>query len=916
MEDFMEFPTDGPTHQNTVRDTSVASSIGTDTILARLLADVVGVERVSVDSNFFDDLGADSMVMARFCARVRKRDDLPPVSMPDVYQNPTVRTLAEALAPPATSRVEEQFAEVLADVVGVEQVSVDSHFFDDLGADSMVMARFCARVRKRDDLPPVSMPDIYQHSTAKNLAAALAPAQTDSAVRAGPAPPQVAEAPAPASSWQYALCGSLQFLYLVSASCILALAADAGFDWISAAGADLAAIYLRSALFGAAAFLGLCTLPVLLKWVLIGRWRPKQIRIWSLDYFRFWLVATVVRTNPLVLFVGSPLYPLYLRALGASIGRNVAIFSRHVPVCTDLLSVGDGSVIRKDAFFNCYRADAGVIQTGRVTLGEDVVVGEATVLDIATSLGDGAQLGHSSSLHAGQVVPAGERWHGSPAQHTGVDRYLVEATGCSTLRKVVYTLLQLLTTLLVVAPLMVGGVVILLVEVPYLAALLGSEPLAFTSWTFYQNALVASSVLFFGGVVVGLLLVVSVPRLLNLTIEPGKVYPLYGFHYWCHRVIGRMTNIRFFTYLFGDSSYIINFLGRLGYHLKPVRQTGSNFGLDVKHENPYLSSVGSGTMVADGLSLMNADYSSTSFRLSRVSVGASNFLGNYIAYPTQGRTGDNCLLATKVMVPIDGDIRTGVGLLGSPSFEIPRSVERDSRLDHLSHGAEFRRRLAAKNKHNAVTIALFLLTRWSYVLGITLLALSSVELYHLFGAWAIGAGIATALPFSLFYFTLIERAATMFRALQPQCCSIYEPYFWWHERYWKLSTQPRLVTGTPFRNLALRLLGVQIGRRIFDDGCIIMEKTMVALGDECALNAGSIIQCHSQEDGAFKSDRITIGARCTLGTGALVHYGVTMGDGATLSPDAFLMKGEEVPQHARWAGNPARECRDKIPQPA
>ena len=30
------------------------------------------VERVSVDSNFFDDLGADSMVMARFCARVEE----------------------------------------------------------------------------------------------------------------------------------------------------------------------------------------------------------------------------------------------------------------------------------------------------------------------------------------------------------------------------------------------------------------------------------------------------------------------------------------------------------------------------------------------------------------------------------------------------------------------------------------------------------------------------------------------------------------------------------------------------------------------------------------------------------------------------------------------------------------------------
>jgi hypothetical protein len=30
-----------------------------------------------------------------------------------------------------------------------------------------------------------------------------------------------------------------------------------------------------------------------------------------------------------------------------------------------------------------------------------------------------------------------------------------------------------------------------------------------------------------------------------------------------------------------------------------------------------------------------------------------------------------------------------------------------------------------------------------------------------------------------------------------------------------------------------------------------------------------------------------------------------MGDGAGLAPDSFLMKGEEVPPQARWAGNPA-----------
>jgi hypothetical protein len=32
-----------------------------------------------------------------------------------------------------------------------------------------------------------------------------------------------------------------------------------------------------------------------------------------------------------------------------------------------------------------------------------------------------------------------------------------------------------------------------------------------------------------------------------------------------------------------------------------------------------------------------------------------------------------------------------------------------------------------------------------------------------------------------------------------------------------------------------------------------------------------------------------------------------MGEGSALDPDSFLMKGEEVPENARWGGNPARE---------
>jgi hypothetical protein len=32
---------------------------------------------------------------------------------------------------------------------------------------------------------------------------------------------------------------------------------------------------------------------------------------------------------------------------------------------------------------------------------------------------------------------------------------------------------------------------------------------------------------------------------------------------------------------------------------------------------------------------------------------------------------------------------------------------------------------------------------------------------------------------------------------------VYDPYFWWHERYWKLMAP---------------LAGIRVGRRLFDDG--------------------------------------------------------------------------------------------------
>src|SRR5207248_6460202 len=127
-----------------------------------------------------------------------------------------------------------------------------------------------------------------------------------------------------------------------------------------------------------------------------------------------------------------------LRALGAKVGPSTVILSGQIPVCTDLLTIGAGTVIRRESSFHCYRAQAGRIEIGPVTLGRDVFVGEMAVLDINTSMGDGAQLGHSSALLHSQAVPCGERWHGSPAQRTEVNYLRVPPARCGRLRRVRY----------------------------------------------------------------------------------------------------------------------------------------------------------------------------------------------------------------------------------------------------------------------------------------------------------------------------------------------------------------------------------------------------------------------------------------------------------------------------------------------
>ena len=128
---------------------------------------------------------------------------------------------------------------------------------------------------------------------------------------------------------------------------------------------------------------------------------------------------------------------------GCRIGRNVVINCRSAPVCTDMVTIGDNTILRKDSIVLGYRAQSNFIQIGPVEIGSNAFVGEASVLDIDTAMGDNTQLGHASSLQSGQRVPDGKRYHGSPAVETTSDYCPIESMESGRLRTVFYSSIEL-----------------------------------------------------------------------------------------------------------------------------------------------------------------------------------------------------------------------------------------------------------------------------------------------------------------------------------------------------------------------------------------------------------------------------------------------------------------------------------------
>ena len=803
---------------------------------------------------------------------------------------PTMSRVSDNRSKFLPSTEDERFlAAALADVLKTEEVYVEDNFFDDLGANSLLLAHFCSRVRTRKEWATTSMRDIYANPSIAQLVQHFSSTSTDEPIA------EEIVLQHRASSLAYWTTGAAQLAFYGVYTYVGLWLFNYGLMWLYEKLDEPLALYIRCVILSGAVFFAMTGFAVAAKWILVGRWKEEIFPIWSWRYYRFWVVKTLIRSAPVVLFRGSPLYSLYLKLLGAKLGSSTAIESKSVPVCTDLISIGENTILRKETLIPGFRAEAGYIHTGRITIGRDAFVGVGSALDIDTKMGDGAQLGHGSSLQRGQVIPDGEHWHGSPAVKSNADYSKVRGVTLSRGRRIIYEAVQLIFLFTVITPLP------LIIQ---------------TYWENvgdgYQETIglvaIGALVVEIGGLALALLLATGVPRLFRRFLEPGKTYSLYGVHYFMQSVTETVSNSRLMNLLFGDSSAIVHYIRAVGWNLNTVVQTGSNFGTNTQHDNPFMCDLGSRTMVSDGLYMINVHKSASSFSLAETRIGDDNYFGNNIYYPPDGKTGKNVLLGTKVMVPIEGPMRENIGLLGSPPFEIPRMVKRDLDLIQGVSDEDRRARLPRKNRYNFWTGVLFLGAQFLALFLALAIWDRALNYYTEWGGTGLFIATVIVTTFEIIMYILIERASLGFGKLKPMTTTIYEERFWRHERHWKLSDSPimYLFAGTPFRPLILRAVGVKVGKRVYDGGANLTERSLVEIGDDATLNEGCVIQAHSLEEGAFKSDFIRIGKGCTLGPAAFVHYGVVMGEGSIADTDSFVMKGEALEPNTIWRGNPAK----------
>ncbi|MEN6587799.1 MAG: Pls/PosA family non-ribosomal peptide synthetase [Sulfuricella sp.] len=779
-------------------------------------------------------------------------------------------------------------------------------FFNDLGGHSLLAARLISLLRADSRFAGVAVHDIYCERSLGAIASVLA--QKEMPSTDGTAAPEIVTTP----RLRRVLCALAQAATLPPLVCLKMA------QWLSPfftyhyftgdEGDSMTRAILAALLVYLLANIGSFLFVIAAKWLVLGRVKAGRYPLWGMTYYRWWLADRISEVPPRHLLSGSSLNALYLRALGAKIGKDVIIGALTIRA-PELVSVGDGGSIGASVNFEHAHVERGELVLGPISIGNEAAVDSYAVLEGYTAIGDYAQLGGLSSLASGQRIPAAQVWEGSPSHFARVvdlaSRPPREAVsrGRAAWEGLFYFLGANLVAVVFFLPVFPSFILIDWLDVRWLKQVYAHlSPLA-AFFTFLLLSIPASAVLVLATVLAsaGFRWLV-LPRLkagswsvhsavyfskwLGNQIQEASLFVLHGLYAtvyapWWYRLLGARV---------GRGTEISTALGVV----------------------PDMLTIGTDSFVADGVMLGDERIEGGWMTLRATVIGDRSFLGNGAFVPDGSVVPDDVLIGVQSKVPENARMHSGDTWVGNPPIILPAREQfagfdpaltfRPSVLRRLSRGFVEGLRIVMPM---AVVIAVGYLTV-DLVMPLaeagrvadTLLALA-------FAGFLYGVGS--------FLFVVLVKWVVIGR-YHPRAAPMWTPFVWASEAVTNLYESiavPNFVEflrGTPMLPPCMRLLGCKTGKGIYMDTTDVTEFDCVSIGDYAALNGWCGPQTHLFEDRIMKIGAVNIGRGVTVGPRAVILYGARVGDGASLGPLTLVLKGEDIPAGTRWIGSPAEPC--------
>jgi non-ribosomal peptide synthetase-like protein len=153
------------------------------------------------------------------------------------------------------------------------------------------------------------------------------------------------------------------------------------------------------------------------KWLLVGRHRAGEHPLWSSFVWRNELADTFVEVVAAPWFAraatGTPVLNLWLRTMGARVGRGVWCETYWLPEA-DLVELQDGVTVNRGCVVQTHLFHDRRLSMARVTLRAGSTLGSNGVILPAAVIGKHATVGPVSLVMRGESVPDGTRWIGNP----------------------------------------------------------------------------------------------------------------------------------------------------------------------------------------------------------------------------------------------------------------------------------------------------------------------------------------------------------------------------------------------------------------------------------------------------------------------------------------------------------------------